>query len=64
MSVYSGFATRKQETTYNNFVFKLIQIFADEILNRRKLGIIPGMFIFYINVNNLLIIQFKDSLGL
>ena len=39
MSVYSGFATRKQETTYNNFVFKLIQIFADEILNRRKLGI-------------------------
>jgi hypothetical protein len=46
MSVYSGFATRKQETTYNNFVYKLIQILADEILNRRKLGIIPGKFFF------------------
>jgi hypothetical protein len=46
MSVYSGFATRKQETTYNNFVYKLIQILADEILNKRKLGIIPGKFLF------------------
>jgi hypothetical protein len=42
MSVYSGFATRKQETTYNNFVFKLIQIFGDEILIKRKNGGLPG----------------------
>jgi hypothetical protein len=35
MSVYSGFATRQQETTYFSFVDKLIRLFADEILARR-----------------------------
>ena len=32
MSVYSGFATRSQETTYNKFVFKTIQLFSAELL--------------------------------
>jgi hypothetical protein len=42
MSVYSGFATRHQETTYNKFVFKTIEIISEEILRIKKNGVIPG----------------------
>jgi hypothetical protein len=38
MSVYSGFATKQQESTYNKFVSKLIQILSDEVLTRRKMA--------------------------
>lgn len=37
MSIYSGFATRNQETFYNKLVFKLI-----EILQQRVLGHLQG----------------------
>jgi hypothetical protein len=32
MSVYSGFATRQQETTYNKLLYKLITMLAKKIL--------------------------------
>lgn len=32
MSVYSGFATRQQETFYNKLVEKLIQLMAERLL--------------------------------
>ncbi len=33
MSVYSGFATRQQETYYNKLVEKLILLLSDRIIN-------------------------------
>jgi hypothetical protein len=36
MSIYSGFCTRKQEHTYNRFVFKVLEILSYEILNIKK----------------------------
>lgn len=36
MSVYGGFATKTQESTYFKFIDKLLQLFSDEILARRK----------------------------
>ena len=36
MSIYSGFATRQQETTYNKFMFKTLQIMAEEISGRKR----------------------------
>ena len=45
MSVYSGFATRQQESTYNKFVLKLIQILSDEVLaKRRNVAMVQGKF--------------------
>lgn len=42
MSVYGGFATRSQETTYNKFVFKTIQVFAEEVMRRMNAAMNPG----------------------
>jgi len=36
MSIYSGFCTRKQEHTYNRFVFKVLEILSDEIHSIKK----------------------------
>ena len=41
MSVYGGFATRSQETTYNKFVFKTIQVFAEEVMRRMNAAMNP-----------------------
>lgn len=55
MSVYSGFATRHQETTYNKFVFKTLEIISEEILRIKKNGIIPGKLNKYISSINYLL---------
>ena len=36
MSIYSGFATRQQETIYNKFVYKSLEMLAEEVVNRRS----------------------------
>ena len=41
VAIYSGFKTKEQESTYNKFVFKLIQILSEEIFTRRK-NFVPG----------------------
>ena len=48
MSIYSVFCTRKQEHTYNRFVFKVLEILSDEILNikKNKYGRFHFLFIF------------------
>lgn len=33
MSVYSGFATRKLETFYDNLIEKLVEILSEKIMN-------------------------------
>ena len=40
MSIYSGFSSRKQESTYNSFVFKAIQVIASELMHIRQMGMI------------------------
>ena len=44
MSVYSGFATRQQESTYNKFVYKLIEILSEQVVAKKKAGPVQGKF--------------------
>ena len=39
MSIYSGFATRQQESTYNKFVHKALEILSEEVLKKRKIQV-------------------------
>jgi hypothetical protein len=41
VAIYSGFKNKDQESTYNKFVFKLIQILSEEIFTRRR-NFVPG----------------------
>ena len=44
MSKFSGFNSRQQESTYNKFVYKTLEIFADEIITKRKFQFLYGKY--------------------
>ena len=50
MSKFSGFNSRQQETTYNKFVYKTLEIFADEIITKRKFQFLYGKSSFSIDI--------------